>query len=151
MALRPTRNEHLTDLSFFMDEVAERGIVVVFSTAGSGAAMDQAEAKVAKPGASGAIGTPVGLLLNDMVNLDLTRQHINFAQDEMQKGGKCLLLRRGFVVTDQVSGTPTVGQAAYLFEHGQITAEGAGDLTQVGRFLSTKDNDGYAKVAINIV
>ena len=73
------------------------------------------------------------------------------AQDEMQKGGKCLLLRRGFVVTDQVSGTPTVGQAAYLFEHGQITAEGAGDLTQVGRFLSTKDNDGYAKVAINIV
>ena len=40
MALRPDRNEHLTDLSFFMNETAERGIVVVASTQGSGAAMD---------------------------------------------------------------------------------------------------------------
>ena len=40
MALRPTRNEFLTDLSFFMNEVAERGILVVQSTQGSGAAMD---------------------------------------------------------------------------------------------------------------
>ena len=107
MALRPTRNEHLTDLSFFMDETAERGVMITASTQGSGAAMDQSEAAVQV--AAALEDKPVGLLLNDMVNLDLTRQHINYAQDEMQKGGKVLLLRAGFVVTDQISGAITLG------------------------------------------
>ena len=44
MALKPDRNEHLTDLSFFMNETGERGKIVMFYdvTAGSGAAMDSA-------------------------------------------------------------------------------------------------------------
>ena len=67
MALRPDRNEHLTDLSFFMNETAERGIVVIHDTGGSGAAMDDSTALV-KIGS----GTPAGLLLNDVVNFDLT-------------------------------------------------------------------------------
>jgi Arc/MetJ family transcription regulator len=37
---------------------------------------------------------PVGLLLNDMVNIDLTRQHLNQHKDEVQKGGKVTLLKR---------------------------------------------------------
>ena len=46
MALRPTRNEFLTDLSFFMNETAERGLLCVFDSQGSGAAMDHSEASV---------------------------------------------------------------------------------------------------------
>ena len=46
MALRPTRNEFLTDLSFFMNETSERGILVSMSTEGSGAAMDDSAAAV---------------------------------------------------------------------------------------------------------
>ena len=150
MALRPTRNEHLTDLSFFMDETAERGVMITASTQGSGAAMDQSEAAVQV--AAALEDKPVGLLLNDMVNLDLTRQHINYAQDEMQKGGKVLLLRAGFVVTDQISGAITLGEAAHFVPGGSFcSATASSHSAQVGRWLSKKDADGYAKIQINIV
>ena len=151
MALRPDRNEHLTDLSFFMNETAERGIIVVHSTGGSGAAMDDSHAKVIAPATTVSGKNPAGLLLNDVVNLDLTRQHINFHKDEVQQGNKVLLLRRGTVVTDQISGTPTVGAKAYFVVGGTISASNQDSVsTQVGRFLSVKDADGYAKVEINI-
>ena len=150
MALRPTRNEHLTDLSFFMDETAERGLMCGAITQGSGAAMDQSAAAVKV--ASALDDEPVGLLLNDMVNLDLTRQHINYDQDEMQKGGKVLLLRAGFVVTDQISGAITLGEAAHFVPGGSFcSATASSHSAQVGRWLSKKDADGYAKIQINIV
>lgn len=93
MALKSDRSVLDTDISFFMNEAATRGGVASVSTGGSGAAMDQGEALVtyaALP--SGAV--PVGLLLNDMVNIDLTRQHLNQHKDEVQKGGKVTLLRK---------------------------------------------------------
>ena len=152
MALRPDRNELQTDLSFFMNEVAERGIVVVHSTQGSGAAMDDSAAVVAIPGAGDLAKHPAGLLLNDVVDLALTRQHINFAKDEMQKGGKCLLLRRGFVVTNMITGAITLGEQAYFSTDGKLTSSSAySGSTVVGRWLSKKDADGYAKIDINIV
>ena len=147
MALKPDRVEHLTDLSFFMDETATRGQIVTHSSDGSGASMDDANAKVIV--ATGVSDNPAGLLLNDVVDIDLTRQHINFAKDEVQKGGKVLLLRRGTVVTDNVAGTPAAGAKAYFTADAKITTV-AGSV-QIGRFLSAKDADDYAKVEINIV
>ena len=150
MALRPDRVEHLTDLSFFMNATAERGILVVHSAGGSGAAMDDSNATVAAPSAYD--DEPAGLLLNDVVNLDLTRQHINYHQDEVQQGGKVLLLRRGTVVTDQYSGTPEAGEAAHFWMGGLlVAASDSTDSVQVGRFLSQPDADGFVKVEINIV
>ena len=134
-----------------LNEPAERGIIVVHSTGGSGAAMDDSNAKVIAPATTVSGKNPAGLLLNDVVNLDLTRQHINFHKDEVQQGNKVLLLRRGTVVTDQISGTPTVGAKAYFVVGGTISASNQDSVsTQVGRFLSVKDADGYAKVEINI-
>jgi hypothetical protein len=147
MALKPDRVEHLTDLSFFMNETATRGQIVTHSSDGSGASMDDANAKVIV--ATGTGDNPAGLLLNDVVDLDLTRQHINFAKDEVQKGGKVLLLRRGTVVTDNVAGTPAAGAKAYFTADAKITS--AAGSAQIGRFLSATDADGYAKVEINIV
>ena len=147
MALKPDRVEHLTDLSFFMDEIGTRGQIVTHSSDGSGASMDDANAKVIKATATGQ--NPAGLLLNDVVDIDLTRQHINFAKDEVQKGGKVLLLRRGTVVTDNIAGTPSAGDKAYFDTDAKITTS-AGS-AQIGRFLSAKDADDYAKVEINIV
>jgi len=150
MALKPDRVEFLTDLSYFMNATGERGIVVVHQSGGSGAAMDDANATVQVPSTvSGS--KPAGLLLNDVVNLDLTRQHINYAKDEVQKGGKVLILRRGTVVTNMVTGTPTVGSDAYYNLNGHLGINNPGNSTKVGRFLSKKDADGYAKVEINIV
>ena len=161
MALRPDRNEHLTDLSYFMNETAERGVVVIHDTGGSGSAMDDSSAKVKKPTSASVSGTnPAGLLLNDVVSLDLTRQHLNYAKDEVQQGSKVLLLRRGTVVTDQISGTPTIGADAFVCSAGTISAtaqngvlldaNGGTATPKVGKFLSTLDADGFAKVEINI-
>tara|TARA_R110000744_G_scaffold99106_7_gene191470 strand:+ start:528 stop:1022 length:495 start_codon:yes stop_codon:yes gene_type:complete len=155
MALKADRHELATDISFFMDETASRGGVATVSTGGSGAALDQSGAKVSYTAdASGAV--PAGLLLNDMVNLDLTRQHINWHKDEVQKGGKVTLLTKGWVVTNMIypGDTPSIGGLAYVAHSGYIASSnkdaGDGNGNVVGRFMSTKDEDGYAKVDVNL-
>ena len=156
MALKSDRNELQTDISFFMNEPATRGGVVSMSAGGSGAAMDQGVALVTYTAASGK--APMGILLNDMVNLDLTRQHINQHKDEVQKGGKVTILRKGYVVTNSLScATAAVaGDPAYTQFDGTIansgcvsddTGKGGGS---IGSFLSSVDEDGYAKVEVNL-
>ena len=163
MALKSDRHEFQTDVSFFMNEVAERGGVPVYvtgvtaaATSPSGAAMDSALNLVtyaANP--SGRV--PVGILLNDMVNLDLTRQHINWHKNEIQKGGKVTILRHGYVVTNMihVSGTPVAGAFAYVADSGLISTSTRAlfldsGAQPIGRFMTAKDGDGYAKVEINL-
>lgn len=150
MALKSDRIELLTDISYFMNTTAERGGVVSAVTSGSGVSMDDASAVVAyAASASGA--KPLGVLLNDVVNLDLTRQHINWHKDEVQVGGKVTVLRVGQVTTDRlVSGiTPTAGTPAYVGASGLIGTSST-NAVQIGSFLSSKDADGYAKVSVNI-
>ena len=158
MALKGDRYEGTTDVSFFMNDAsAAKGGIAVLSTVGSGVALDQSKALVTYAAtsvlASGSI--PVGLLLNDMVNIDQTRQHINFHKNEVQKGGKVTLLTQGWVVTDMITGTPTAGAPAYLTAEGKVTPTqsatgGVVATPPVGRFMSTKDEDGYAKVSVNL-
>ena len=72
MALKPDRIESYTDISFFCDTVSERGGIVSHVTGGSGVSMDDANSVVRY--ATSQSGTkPAGLLLNDVVNIDLTR------------------------------------------------------------------------------
>ncbi len=151
MALKPDRVEHLTDISFYKnDAVAERGIMLAHSTGGSGAAMDDALAQVVD--VSAYTDEPAGLLMNDVVNLDLTRQHYNQHKDEVQLGGKVTLLRRGTVVTDQISGTPVIGEQVHFDLQGRLTTASEENTSdQVGRWLSVLDADGFAKCEINIV
>ena len=149
MALKADRYEESTDISFFYNEgTATRGGAVVLDAAlASGAAMDQGGNKVKY----GTAGVPVGILLNDVVNKDLTRTHLNQYKDEVQKGGKVTVLTRGWVVTDNIDAVTIVpGQVAYA-------SATAGNLTNVstsgqavGRFMSQQDADGYAKVYINL-
>jgi len=159
MALKPDRIELQTDISYFMNNsttsTIERGGVASISTGGSGVAMDDSSAVVAY--ATTASGCkPVGVLLNDVVNIDLTRQHINWHKDEVQGGGKVTLLQVGQITTDRVVGSPTAGAAAYVGASGNFSATPPSDAGtedeayRVGRFLSAKDADGYAKVAVNI-
>ena len=148
MALKPDRIEAYTDISFFMNSTGERGAIVVHVSGGSGVSMDDANATVEY--AANQSGTkPAGLLLNDVVSLDLTRQHINWHKDEVQIGSKVTLLRQGQVTTNRVTGTPTIGADAYYTASGVLTTTSTNS-TKVGRFLSTKDADGYIKVDINI-
>jgi len=151
MALKPTRIESYTDVSFFMDTTAERGGIVVHTTSGSGASLDDGNAVVGYPTGVVSGTKPAGLLLNDVVNLDLTRQHINWYRDEMQVGGKVAVLRQGQVTTNMITSgqTPSAGVDAYYDGQGLLTTVSTNS-TKVGRFLSSKDSDGYVKVDINI-
>ena len=162
MALKPDRIESFTDISFFMNSVAERGGVCVLRTAGSGAAMDQSEASVVPSGSTASGTYPIGVLMNDMVNKDLSQTHINQHKDEVQLGGKVTMLRRGQITTNAIRTgvTPTAGMPAYyqpgtLFGNTNVfgfTTVNQGNATPVvGRFLSTKDEDGYCKIDINMV
>ena len=159
MALKTDRSTLQTDISFFANAAATRGGVVSLSTAGSGASMDNGTALVAYAAvASGNV--PMGLLVNDMVDIDLTRQHLNQHKDEVQKGGKVTLLQKGWVVTNSLEGTdPNGGDPAYLAHSGNISSslistDDTGDIAGahliVGRFLSDVDEDGYAKVFIDL-
>lgn len=149
MALKPDRIELSTDISFFMETTGDRGGVASIVSGGTGSSMDDGDAVVGYYVA--ATGKPVGVLLNDVVDLDLTRQHINWYKDEVQKGGKVTLLRQGQVVTNMLvpAITPSAGDPAYVGPSGLIDTASTGD--QIGQFLSAKDSDGYVKVSVNIV
>ena len=159
MALKADRIETQTAVSFFMDEVQTRGGIASISSGGSGIAMDDGNAKVAYATVA-SCAKPVGVLLNDVVNLDLTRQHINYHQDEVQKGSKVTLLQVGQITTSNISvdSTPAAGDVAYIAGTGNFTATPTDDadtadennMYQVGRFLSSKDANGFCKIAINI-
>jgi hypothetical protein len=155
MALKSDRYEADTDISFYYNAgTATRGGVVVYDTGGaSGAAMDQGSNLVRyKAAASGDV--PVGLLLNDVVNKDLTRLHMNVYKDEVQLGGKVTIGKKGWWVTNMVDGvsTPIVrGHIAYAsaVNAGLITNSGL-KAHAIGRFMGSRDPDGYYKVELNL-
>lgn len=157
MALKADRYEFQTDISFFYNDAAvTRGGVVIHDTAGSGAAMDQGVNLVKYDQCTVGTEVPVGILLNDVVNKDLTRTHLNQYKDEVQKGGKVSILRKGWVVTNMITGTPSAGGLAFADDAtaGNIavdaySAASSGNLC-IGRFLSSLDEDGYAKVEVNL-
>ena len=158
MALKADRYEESTDVSFFYNAgTATRGGVACLADLGlaSGASLDQGENLVSYQAASSST-IPVGILLNDVVNKDLTRTHVNHHKDEVQKGGKVTVMTRGWVVTSNVTGTPTAGALAYVDSatNGNITAAAvdptASGNTAIGRWMSRKDADGYAKLYVNL-
>ena len=149
MALKPDRIEESTDISFFMNTVGDRGGIVVHTSGAGGSGMDDSYSIVAYPTTTQSGTFPAGVLLNDVVSLDLTRQHINWHKDEVQVGGKVAILRRGTVVTNRVTGAPYQGQAAYYGVSGILTTTSTNSV-KVGSFLSSVDTDGYVRVGINI-
>jgi len=109
---------------------------------------------------------PIGVLLNDMVNIDQTRQHINFHKNEVQRGGKVTLLRKGWITTNMIDpgdtgdNAPGVGSRAYVGPSGYISTKqsvpangyeaGSQRGMAIGEFGSLKDEDGYAKIYVNL-
>jgi hypothetical protein len=157
MALKGDRYELETTIDFFMSDLtAERGGIASLSTAGSGAALDQSAALVTYAAEQSGV-RPMGVLLNDIVNIDQTRQHINFHKNEVQTGGKVTLLKKGWIVTNRIDPHATIaaGEPAYVGPSGYTsnTAVGGDDPVgskRLGQFDSIVDEDGYAKISVNI-
>lgn len=159
--LRPNRIHVDSKIDFFMNEVAERGGIVSFSTAGSGAAMDQAQQLCTYKASMSGVA-PIGVLMCDVVNNDLTRIHENWYKEEVQKGGKVTIWSKGTVVTNRVVSPEavTAGALAYVGPSGFFTTAPGATQTQetgtlldkyiVGRFQSVADENGFVKVAVNL-
>jgi len=152
MALKPARKIESWEVGYVYDSSAtadqERGGVVALKTAGSGAALDDANAVVyyaANP--SGAVA--IGVLADDVRVIDPDKETLNPHKAEARAGQKVSIVRRGWVVTDRVVGSPSAGTAAYLGPTGYVQETQDPGAPRVGTFLSTKGPDGYIKVWID--
>lgn len=156
MALRPDRDyAEVTDISQYWSTAAaqatqEEGGVACVVTQGSGVALDDTENVVGYvASASGAV--PKGILLHP-VNpaMSATRDFKNYANMEIRPGEKAALLRKGWLVTDMLSGTPDTGGVAYVGPSGLIKTTQDAGAAVIGRFETTVDADGFAKIYIDI-
>ncbi len=148
------RQVDAVDISYFLNEVAERGVIVSVNTGGSGIAMDS-PANLATVKATSVNARPLGLLMNDFVDVDPTRTPVNWFKDQHKLGDKCTILTQGWVVTNKIVGTPLAGQVAVLASSGSIAAVAVGTADSanspiVGRFRSNVSEDGFAKVYIDL-
>lgn len=152
MALKPDRYHVESEIGYYCNDVVNRGVILGFGSSGSGAALDQTAAIASLPGANVSGVKPLGMLMNDMVNVDLTKFHQNWYKDQMPVGGKCTLWKKGWVVTDQVfpGATPVAGDPAFLAASGTIHNVVTNLGAKVGTFLSAKDEKGFAKVELNL-
>lgn len=156
MALKPDRFILATDITKTCESVTERGVVLVHKPnfGGSGVALGD------RAGKADLVTNPsgykvAGLLLNDVIDIDVTRYRLCAHKDEKLVGERCTLLRKGRVVTNKVTGTPSEGATAYLTANGVLTPtlSATGGLVatpKVGAFAGAKDEDGYAAVDIDL-
>lgn len=153
MALKPDRieNPYEHDINFYMDEVAERGGVVVLQSAGSGGYPGDSNSVVTYA-ASPAGRFPIGILLCDFVSVDQSRYHLNWYREQVPVGYKAILCRNGLFNTNMIvpGVNPVGGEPAYLGASGLLTTVPSGNGPQVGQFRDAKDEDGFASVYIRI-
>jgi len=157
MALRPDRDyAEVTDISQYWSTAAaqatqEEGGIACVETQGSGVALDDVT-NVVRYSASASGAVPKGILLHP-VNpaMSATRDFKNFANMEIRPGEKCVLLRKGWLVTDMLTTTSfSVGAPAYVGVSGLIAPTSGTGSSLIGRFETTVDADGFAKVYIDI-
>lgn len=157
MALKADRQVDAYEVGYFLNETASQGVIVSANTAGSGIALEDT-ANLATVAANSSGAKPIGMLLTEVVNIDLTRQAINWNKDQVNIGGKVAIMTKGWAVTDKITGTPTVGQKAVLSSSGTVTGQ-ANQSTgwhnelinpYVGTFRSVKNEDGFARVYVDL-
>jgi hypothetical protein len=155
MALKPDRDyQSIDDVSHFwasspVSATSEKGGVASLVTAGSGVSLDNAANVVDyKATPSGAI--PKGVMIADVKTYTGSRYFRNLHNGEVLPGEKVCLIRKGWIVTNAISGTPTAGAAAYLAENGNISPTQMTEAPAIGKFETTKDENGYAKVYVDL-
>lgn len=148
MALRPDVDLHkVNSTSYFINEVAERGCVVVLDSNNFNTFHNQRIMPVICA-RSPFNQTPVGILMNDVIHKN---QSLNHHKWETYPDGKVTVCNKGWVVTDQIIGAPTKNSPAFLGPLGKfLTNVPSQEYVLVGEFLSTIDTLGFAKVYVHI-
>jgi len=166
MGLKSDREIRADRIDVYLNEAANRGEIVTASTYASGVALDNT-AQLGTVAADPSGQVVLGVLVGDMKDIDVTRQFLNTQKDESVKGSKMRLVTQGWIVTDNIeasAGTITAGEAAYVGVSGQfanaadvanygatVTEESnATTFRMVGRFETIADENGYAKISLDI-
>lgn len=136
-------------VQYFSSGTFEKGVCLVMNTGTFSGISNEHASRYAIAAANGSGAKPIGLCENKVVNYDLTRQKLNpFDRLEVQTGQKVSIITRGWMDTNQISGTPTVGADCYLAANGQVSATQLTGYPLIGRFLTAKDGNSYAQVAV---
>lgn len=148
--LKPDRNLTQWVFNYKSAAAAVQGGLVSATTPASGVGANG-------PGVAGYAASPsgahvLGVLLDDVEVLDpkLDRNHY---KEVVGVGDQVSIGSEGWVVTDMVypGVDPVAGQSAYLGHSGYFTnVQTPVQAPKVGRFETSKDEDGYVKVSINI-
>ena len=138
-------------VQYFSSGTIEKGQMLVCTTVGySGIAFENAN-RFAYAAANGSGLSAIGFCENKVVNYDLTRQKLNpFDPLECQTGMKISIIYQGWMDTNQISGTPTPQAVAYLAPAGQVSATQLSGYPTIGKFLTSKDANGYAQVEVTL-
>jgi hypothetical protein len=155
MALKADRREGMQDIRCYVNSVHERGgIISMVTPTGSGGYPGNPK-NTAAYAASPSGAKPLGLLLHDVVLIDTNRQHENFYKGGFQArvGQKVAIDPRGRYTTNMIpSGvSPNGGDTAYLAASGLISNVQAPGAPAVGTWLTSKDQDGYAFISLNVI
>lgn len=151
MSLQKDRmfNHGESEVSYYMGEVAAQGILVAYPTgAVQPPGLDDDANYAIVPTA--ATQKPVGILLDTVVNKDLTETELNRSKRERQINNKVEIVREGWFVTDRLASgiTPSAGDTLYFTTGGLFTTATGSEV--VGSFESEKNTDGYARIRLKI-
>jgi len=157
MALREWRRVESTTIEYIVESATERG-GVLSATSGLIAAYDTS----VTPSSI----VPVGILLEDIEAQNYMTHPQRYQRNVSDLGSKVGILTKGEVETDMLEPAAEAhidaGQKAYLTESGYLTIEAlapgvvAADPMHgtsgvlVGRFISTVDSAGFARVRIDL-
>lgn len=137
MALKPDRQVSMSQKAFCLKPMC-RGAIVTYEK--------KQNAQYPLVGLHG--DNVAGILLDDVVDIDLTRHMLQF--DQTQVGGLVDIMVRGMVTIKLGKGLRApIGHPVFVKKDtGKPTLIQWGP--QIGRLLSKIDKDGFAKVEINI-
>jgi hypothetical protein len=168
MGLKGDREVLQTNIRYKIEagKDAERGIILVASaTDGTAAVPDTGNTVVGSEGLGQETITsnrcrPVGLLLDDVENLDFTTRPQIWVRQVVARGGEVGVLTKGRVKVNLIDDgvEPAQGEIAYLAPSGylsnvphvsEVAQDGPSGIV-VGYWESSKDADGYAHLYVDI-
>ena len=94
---------------------------------------------------------PIGVLCQDVKNEQTSEpRRWDDSGNTSYPGRKVGIVRKGWIVTDAITCTPAAGGVAYMGNSGTVATSGATGCAVVGKFETSKDADGFARVYVNL-
>lgn len=155
--LKPTRNPLFDSVRYFVNTTGEAGAIVFAQTGapGPGQSLDSTNAVAQFVNATSSGRVAVGLALESVVNIDLSKQVLTREAEQVQVNSKCQIGIKGEWSTNRIVASafgtgiqyPTT---LYAGASGLLTTVFNTGLPVVGKAISAVDADGYAVVRIDL-